>query len=683
MKLIKLQYRFKTLIIYVLVCIIFLNLFSLININTIYGIEKTLTITQARQLSLYNNSDYRETKNDITLLNIKYEQAVKSIALKKHNMSTFRWTPLLSFKFPEKANLVEEYEFTYKPLQIQSDIKVKQHELSDIVYQIYEETELLYVKIYGLQEKINFNNQRIKSLKNNFEKNKARVIAGKGLQEDVDKIKSSLDKLETDTSILMRNFETEKNNLGEMIQIDVTTGYTFSNPLLKTQLERNQLNALINRTLNMNQEYYETKLNTSLALTTLNTYESLMKKQYGSKMMLIQSYINMAKKNQSIHYDSFKLKYDELQKEVDSPWKGKKRILFIRIPREWFKGQISGIRYIEDEPYALITAAKEYTSAVNEENSIKKSIEKEVKSSFENIITAYNAYSSLEKNVNSLKKDYEKNLTKNKLGQVVFEEVKMVQEEYEEAQMDALDSLVAYTELLYTYNRLTCGGINAIISNDISLDIVEGGDSIIIDKGDEGATYTIQSQIEDNLFLFSVSIPGDFEPNITHYELWVNDIQIGTRTSIDDHIRHLTLDLENVESIFVRFYSDDEFVDDCIIDESVYHGNLEIKNGYLVNSPSEILIGTYECKETSDGMVEFKVFTEYTDIASYRLVTDDGKSILNNQFIPISKQFKYLLVLKDSFENMQINLYGSNEELLYKGRFDTSKQRILITANES
>ncbi len=212
-----------------------------------------------------------------------------------------------------------------------------------------------------------------------------------------------------------------------------------------------------------------------------------------------------------------------MQKAVDDPWAGSIRILFIKIPKEWFKGQISGIRYIEDEPYALLTAAKEYMAAVNEQESVQKAKEKAVKSGFENIVTARNAYLSLEKSVNTLKKDYQKLSAKNKLGEAGYDEIREVQAEYEETQMDMLDSLAAYAELLYSYDRLTCGGITALLSGaDVSGDSVEGGDSIVIKEGDEGAWYTIQSKVEDNLFLFSVSVPEGFEPEVNFYELWVN-----------------------------------------------------------------------------------------------------------------------------------------------------------------
>lgn len=642
-----------------------------------YSGDKVLTVSQAKNLALKNSRDHKAVKSDIILLQVKYEQAVKSIALKKHNMSTFRWTPLLSFKFPEKADLAEEYEFTYKPLQIQSDITAKKHKLNDVVFEIYEETELLFVRLYVYQEKITFNRNRMETLKKDISRNKARVLTGEGVQEDVDKMQSSLDKLESETAAVMRSFETGKEDLSDLINIDVSSGYRFANPLVTAEIGRDRLNGLIQRTLDMDQEYHEAKLAAGLALISLNTYELLMKKQYGENMNHIQSYVNMAKSNQEIDYDAFKSAYDSMQKAVDKPWAGSIRILFIKIPKEWFKGQISGIRYIEDEPYALLTAAKEYTAAVNEQAAVQKAKEKAVKSGFENIVTARNAYLTLEDRVNTLKKDYRRLSARNKLGEAGFDEVQAAQAEYEETQMDMLDSLAAYTELLYSYDRLTCGGITGLLSGrETGGDFVEGADSIVIREGDEGVWYTIQSKVEDNLFIFSVSVPDDFEPEVNFYELWVNGIQIGERTSISSAVRHLTLDLENVESAFVRFYSGEDFVDDCEIDASSYHGKLNISGGYVPTPRGEIVVGTYECKDTGSGTAELGIQTDLAKAAYYRLFTNEGQAVFSEALIPISDKFRYLSILQDSFQDMRIFLYDKDRELICKGEFDTGSLQI-------
>ena len=80
-------------------------------------------------------------------------------------------------------------------------------------------------------------------------------------------------------------------------------------------------------------------------------------------MSYISDFVNQAIAGQKISQKAFKNQYEEFLKAIDEPWQGNVRILFIRIPKEWFKGQISGIRYVEDEPYALYEAALEMFSA--------------------------------------------------------------------------------------------------------------------------------------------------------------------------------------------------------------------------------------------------------------------------------------------------------------------------------
>ena len=56
--------------------------------------EKSITMSRAVNLAVGKSRDYKSTRSKIFLKQAEYENAVKAIALKKKNMSTFRWTPL-------------------------------------------------------------------------------------------------------------------------------------------------------------------------------------------------------------------------------------------------------------------------------------------------------------------------------------------------------------------------------------------------------------------------------------------------------------------------------------------------------------------------------------------------------------------------------------------------------------
>ena len=137
--------------------------------------QSTLTVEQVVSLAWFNSRDYRKNQSKIALSKVKYTQAVKSIQLKRKNMSTFRWSPLLNFKFPEKAALADEFEWVYKPVQIQGEISNLEHMLTDIKYAVKETVSNLYVDCYTAQEKIAFYKQLLEEQKGVLQANTAKL----------------------------------------------------------------------------------------------------------------------------------------------------------------------------------------------------------------------------------------------------------------------------------------------------------------------------------------------------------------------------------------------------------------------------------------------------------------------------------------------------------------------------
>jgi hypothetical protein len=228
-------------------------------INSCAASQK-LTLKEAQSLAIANSTTYSNILNKIDIQNIKYATAVKSIKMKKKNMSTFRWTPLLSFKFPEKPTLADEYEWQYKPLQITCTITELRHQLNDEKLASKEKVSLKYVETYICQQKIAFYEARLDEAQTTLKKNKAKLVAGEASQADIDKMEKSISTLQTQLSLQMRTFETNKSALSKLINKDVKSGYTFENPFVDAEIPRSILNILVNYTLENDQSFYETKL---------------------------------------------------------------------------------------------------------------------------------------------------------------------------------------------------------------------------------------------------------------------------------------------------------------------------------------------------------------------------------------------------------------------------------------
>ncbi len=670
---------------WVLLCLLLYLVVYLGNVTEIQAApQKKFTLAQAVSLGYAQSWDYQKMQSKIALKEVKYKEAVKSIQLKKKNMASFRWSPLLNFKFPEKPDLSEEYGFMYKPLQIQSELSSCRHQLTDIKYQIKQEISELYTEIYTYQEKIAYKKESLKQLSKNLERNQAKFLIGEASQNDLDTIVSSVTAAETGLAADLRAFEKAKSDLSEKIGLDITQSYEFSNPYKEADIPRSMLEKLIQTTLDRSQSYYEAKLATSLALTSVDTNYSLMSRHYGNDMSYISSYVTQAKRGEKLNTAAFKLSYDQFLTAVDAPWQGSIKILFIKIPKEWFKGSLDGVRYVEDEPYLLYSNVLEYQEAVSDQKALEKEISDNVKDSFENLVTAKNSYHSLKAQTEKSKKEMEREALKNKAGTVSFEEYEEIRKEYEQLQIEQMDALKLYTQLLYSFDRLTCGGVTELLQElDNSLSQGIQGESHVTENVMGSACYYIIHLAEDTLFELGIYIPKDLEVDATDFELWVDEVQVGERTKIEETLRHLTLTLDGTEHVFLRFYENETFLTDCEINPQQYQGELNISSSKKEEKEKKVILGNYTYTLNKKlSLVTFSVFINESelfqpeDVTGFRLLAKNQTPVFSEEIIPIDQSLTYLSILSTDFSELTMELYGAADTLLSTAKLDTQTKEL-------
>lgn len=676
---------------YILAMLLFFNVttgISLVRTTKVQAADKTITLVQAISLALNNSDDYRKVKSKISLQQIKYVQAVKSVQLKKKNMTTFRWSPLLSFHFPESTSLSDEFEWTNKPLVAQSELQKLQHQLTDVNYSVREKVSNLYVQAYTAQYTIKYQQDYIEELNTALEKNKARLYISTAKQSDIDTIEKSITSANTALGNATRKFEALKSQLSELISLDVTSGYTFKEPYVTGEIDRSQLENIVQYTLDNSYTYYTAKVDTQVALAALNTNYRLMESHYGKDMSYISQYVNSIKNGNKVDTDAFKTAYDKFLNKIDSYWSGKKRILLIKVPKEWFKGEVDGIRYVEDDPYILYTNALEYTDALNEQNSTAKDIRSEVESGFENLVVVKNSYVSLKKQTEQLEQDLETAMILNKLGELEYKEYKEAEDLYKEAQLNELEALDMYTQTLFSYDRLTCGAITKLLAGeDISISAAAGGESFTQAEAAQNITYTITTKFEDSIFELNVNVPDDYVPEVTAYELWVDNTQIGQRTMVGETIRHLALTLDSIQKVSIRLYDGDSYVTECSIDPLQYKGILKPDN-----NSSESTGETAQTEQLSRQVGSFSLLSNrITDMSTitikanptenihyYRIINLDGKSLCNDSYVDIKDTFSYFSFVVKDLGQLKVELYDGNYNLLYTGNFETENMTITV-----
>ncbi|MEG1942750.1 MAG: hypothetical protein RR049_02950, partial [Angelakisella sp.] len=639
---------------------------------------KKLTIEQVRNMAVANSAEISKKENELILKQTKYLEAVDTITAKVRNKQTLRWSPLLSFQFPQPLNMVDEYDVNTKPLVLQSEITVAEHNLRDLQYDMLGKVSDQYVKLYNTSEKQKFTRTRLQISKQELERSKAKVLRGQATQSDVDKMKKSMEKLNEELGTLGRELEAGKKELSDLIKMNVTSGYEFTNPLQVLNLPRNELKAVTEYTLDNDQGYYEAKLAKSVALMTLESYESLLNKKFNTEMGLIRPYIAAVKQGSDVDFAAFKITYKQMLKDMDEPWNTTWNFWFFSFPYEWFKGEVDGTRYIEDEMYAPYTACMDYNTARKTEESTRKALTKQVERDYNTLVNAYNSYLSFVKTQDKANDRLQRTAELGRQGRAEDSEVQEALETYESAQLDVMDALVSYNELLNSFDRLTCGAAGRYISGaGVNLD---GGAVGMLDTTRE-PYYYIYTRVEDMTFTVGIKLPAGFTPRANKYELWLGGQQIGTRTDINEDISHLALDYADDAIMTVKLFRDNTYVAQGTIDARIAHGRLELE-GKQAPPPARKVIGEYTTETQQDGEVKTSTVTIKPDsamkVAKYNITRNDGTPVYTGELLPIDMPFTYLTLLIPSLENVTLMLYDKDSKLIDKAAFNPAEMTITV-----
>jgi len=662
--------------------------FSVLSINPPVIVEaanKVLTLSTARTLAIRNSSAYELAVMKVDSKKAARESAIKAIKLKKKDMSTFRWSPLLKLKFPTKPDFSEASEFQLKPITLAGEISIAQRNVQDVVYQITENVNNLYVEIVTLQETSAYNEKKYETLLEGIAHNKEKLKMGDANQSDIDRQQKKADTLNQTLSRDRRTLEADLKKLSTMIGLDVTTGYTFEKPYVEATIERSMLDELILYTEDRDATYYEACITATTAKIELNTNYGLIKSKYRKDIKMISSYVNDALGGRKISSRAFKNDYKKFLTKIDSYWKGKKRIcLFIKIPRVWMKGSLDGTRYIDDDPYVLYQNVLDYISARKDEQAAKAELDQSVEDAFNNYINVRSSYQKYLTDIAEEEQKIKEYEVKNRMGYLSLEEYEDAVAEYEDLQNSMLETMKLYTQTLYSFDRLTCGGVSALLSGtDAELQVAEAGESYV-EKDEKEAQYFLKPIVQRELFELTLYIPDDFPIEITHFELWCDEIQVGERTAVDQALRHLTITKDNVEKVKIRLYNGDEFIDDCLIDPNEEIGVLNIVTAMTINKEETGVVGSYLASASDvTGLMSIH-FTplESEGIMYYRVLTESGKALGKTDKTEISEDFKHLGLVAADLDQLTIEFYGESGMLLYTAYMDVNNGKLVKKTTE-
>ena len=701
--------------------------------------KKRLRLSQAKTLAIAMNEKIEAVDMRIDAKTAKMQSSIRSLRERERSMSTIRWSPILNFKFPEDPKEVEAFEFQFKPTQLQNEITSLKHKITELQMDTNEKVSNTYVQIIHARDEVDRLTARHKKLETTVAKLEVKLKDGtaaanstdvvtetdaegnevvisprilkarvKAAEEKLEAAQGRLDNCTTELTNAKTELEEKKKKLGDMLGFTITDRFTFDDAFVTANLNRDNIEYLYTYALDDDPDVYAARMAHDEALLALRINYDLMKKHYSGYISVLEPYVQQALDGTKIPKKAFKKDYDQFLKDIDEPWQGSYKIWFIKIPKEWLKGDTDGIRYVEDDPYVLYSAILDYEAAKKEYDNAQMDLYNSIYDAYSNYastrkayLTANNAYVKADKLLGLSEVNY-------LLGEMTLEEFEEEEQECNALKDDAADALTDFSETLYSFDRTTCGALSKFFEGAEANRNTEALMLTPIIR--TGCMYTFRPIIDSEEFLLSIDVPDDFYAetgiNITHFQLFADGNQIkpvgygeaedetetSPKTEVGKTLRHMMLSTQSLGECTIRVFDGETFIDECQVDPSVLHGPLNITIGHEEDINAHTL-GTYVASDdvATDMLVltlnleQDLVQAEYesgNEAAYYRLCVAQDTYVLSDDMVPVDRQFTYLKFLKSDLEDIYIELFDSDMEKIGDAWFDTTNNELYNKIDE-
>lgn len=482
-------------------------------VSMVKGAENNLTLQEVRTLAIENSQGVENTKIDLIKKQIELKQAKEAIAdtIKKEN--TIRFSLLFNIKFPEKHGMPKEIELLTSVPEIENDIVVLEKKKQNEMLQSQTAAEQAYYDVLLTQYKQRSIVSRLGELKEAEVQLDRQVKLGTGKKSDLEYIQDRISALEKERA---RNIVLEDEKITKLAGIigkDHLLGYEITEEIQEVSFQRSQLEEMTNYALEHDFELFQKRQATMLAEKETNVILGIYKNVYPQYMSEIESYIKTHEDSQ-IDYEDFIARYNTTLDNIDSPWYGSYviNLIFFKIyiPKEWFKGEYSGTRYMEDEKYQLFLTLVDRDKAIQEEKQAEQALKETIKTAYTTLKTMEGSIKEMQENLVQSEIRYQQKLQQNQKGLVDFTELENARESLYQQQSVLYEAKIEYAKSLSAFNGQTAGFVNDFL--DISQTEEKNyavGQSVM-----NQATWHIKTNITDYNFMFGVFVPEEYDVEI-------------------------------------------------------------------------------------------------------------------------------------------------------------------------
>lgn len=618
-------------------------------VSMVKGAENNLTLQEVRTLAIENSQGVENTKIDLIKKQIELKQAKEAIAdtIKKEN--TIRFSLLFNIKFPEKHGMPKEIELLTSVPEIENDIVVLEKKKQNEMLQSQTAAEQAYYDVLLTQYKQRSIVSRLEELKEAEVQLDRQVKLGTGKKSDLEYIQDRISALEKERA---RNIVLEDEKITKLAGIigkDHLLDYEITEEIQEVSFQRSQLEEMTNYALEHDFELFQKRQATMLAEKETNVILGIYKNVYPQYMSEIESYIKTHEDSQ-IDYEDFIARYNTTLDNIDSPWYGSYviNLIFFKIyiPKEWFKGEYSGTRYMEDEKYQLFLTLVDRDKAIQEEKQAEQALKETVKTAYATLKTMEGSIKEMQENLVQSEIRYQQKLQQNQKGLVDFTELENARESLYQQQSVLYEAKIEYAKSLSAFNGQTAGFVNDFL--DISQTEEKNyavGQSVM-----NQATWHIKTNITDYNFMFGVFVPEEYD--VDSYQLFYEGQAIGEKLPLTETLTHLSVAYGDTTLLTVMFYKGDILKYIAQIDGVSYDGvlNMQPAEGKADNIQKQIQpAGTWNLQQADMVRCAFSIATEQYHYDSYDLLLEQkviGSAQKGNAVVTLHLYFEPITNLK-------------------------------------
>ncbi len=648
-------------------CCVFITLVLLLQTVSAFG-AATLNMETAKKLAVENSSDLQNVKIDRIKKQIELQQAKDGIRDTRKKDSTIRFSLLINIEFPTGHGMPKEIELIMKVPQIQNEITVLKRQEPYETLKAQTNAEQAYYDVLLEQHNLSDVEDRLADTKQILSSIEAKYKMGKGKKDDVEYVKNQLKELETSQQKSAANLDVKLKKLGSLVGKEVRYGYQFPEYFPEINLERSQLTAITEYAKANDFELFKTIQERKLAERDTEEILQIYKSKYGQYINDIEAYIRY-NEGKTMDYDKFIQMYNHTLTQIDSPWDGSYviRILFFKIyiPKEWFKGEYSGTRYMEDQKYALFVSLTERDKARKAEKDAIAALEDTVYNAYSNLKQMESAYGTAKESLDTAKQEYEEQERQNKMGLVSFADLESSRQGFYTKQNGLYEMKMEYAKALSNFNLTTSGFVNHLLSGgSFNSTTLEAGNTFL-----EAPTWYINNSLTQYNFEFGVKVPSDY--GVEEYQLFYEGMPVGDKLAIGNTLMHLPLTYGESTLMEVRFYHNGELKYKATFDGGQYDGELTMVQ-VSGNEPTPNLQENKANIKSKDNIGAWRISQADTLRSNFSLNTDErvdyteyevflggnslGKAVKNSSITTLSLYFS-------DKEKLLIRFYKNGKEV--------------------